>query len=111
MATDELEFSEHLAEDERRIVLEAAAVSRAREEQHQIKRLKRIHKGLCCAGGCGTRYGERRSDHNLSGFGGVEGGWLCESNESCHDKPTGEHYCGMCTMERSTAGGMQSSQR
>ena len=61
-------------------------------------------------GGCGTRFGKRHPDHNFSGIGGIEGGWFCESSDSCRDKPTGDHYCGMCTMERRTAGAVQASQ-
>lgn len=99
-APDDVEFSEHLTEDERGIVLEAAAVSRMREERQWHRRVRRIHKGVRCAGGCGTRFGKRRHDHDFSGGGGIEGGWHCESSRSCLDKPIGDHYCGMCTMER-----------
>ena len=99
-APDMVDFPEHLTEDERGIVLEAAAVSNMREERHQHKQRMRSHKGIHCAGGCGTRFGKRRSDHNFSGGGGIEGGWHCESNLSCRDKPSGNHFCGMCTLER-----------
>ena len=99
-APDDVEFSEHLTEEERGIVLKAAAVSRMREERQRHKRLMRIHKGVRCAAGCGTRYGKRRHDHDFSGGGGIEGGWHCASTHSCRDKPTGDHYCGMCTLER-----------
>lgn len=102
-APDEVDFPEHLTEGERGIVLEAAAVSRMREERHQHKQRMRAHKGVFCAGGCGTRFGRRRSDHNFSGGGGIEGGWHCESSRSCRGKPSGNHYCGMCTLEQRTA--------
>lgn len=102
-APDSVDFPAHLTEDERGFVLEAAAVSRLREERHRLKQLTRSHKGVCCAGGCGTRFGKRRPDHDFSGGGGIEGGWRCESDVSCRDRPTGDHFCGMCTLERRTA--------
>lgn len=102
-APDYVDFPEHLTEDERCIALEAAAVSTMREERHRHKQRMRIHKGLRCAGGCGTRFGKRRPDHNFSGGDGIEGGWFCESSRSCRDKPSGDHFCGMCTLERRSA--------
>jgi len=66
------------------------------------------HKGVVCAGGCGTKYGKKRKDHAFSGGGGVHdsGGWKCgwinvsTGEGSCFPKATGDHYCGMCKMER-----------
>ena len=81
------------------LVLEAAAVSKHDWERRQARRRARVHKRVLCAGGCGTRYGKRRHDHNFSGGGGVEGGWRCLTNTSCVREPTGEHYCGMCDFE------------
>ena len=52
-----------------------------------------------CAGARGTRYGKRRHDHNFVEGSGIEGGWLCPTNISCRDEPTGEHYCGMCACQ------------
>ena len=109
-APDRVHFPEHLTEDERGIVLEAAALSRVREERHRRKQLMRSHKDVRCAGGCGTRFGKRRPDQNFSGGGGIEGGWRCESNVSCRDKPSGDHYCGMCTLERRLASAAESSE-
>lgn len=68
--------------------------------------LKR-HKGVVCANGCGTKYGERRSDHDFMCNAGVNlsGGWFCPSQdedglgESCIPRATGEHYCGMCLKD------------
>ena len=99
-APDDVEFPQNLTEEDQRIILEAAAVSRHLEDRRHLRHRMRRHRGVRCAGGCGTRFGKRHPDHNFSGFGGIEGGWFCESNESCRDKPTGDHYCGMCTLDR-----------
>ena len=100
-APDDLEFSRHLTEDDRGIVLEAAAISHVRDLKQRIRR----HRGVRCSGGCGTRFGKRRSIHSFSGGGGggVEGGWRCDSPGSCREQPTGDHFCGMCTAERRSA--------
>ncbi len=68
-------------------------------EKRQAGLRARIHRNVMCAGGCGTRYGKRRKDHNFSGGSGIEGGWLCPTNISCLDEPIGDHYCGMCTHQ------------
>ena len=80
------------------LVVEAVSLSRDRHERRRIRRLMRVHRGVRCARGCGTKYGKRRSDHNFSGGGGIEGGWFCPSADSCVDrqKATGDHSCGMC---------------
>lgn len=65
------------------------------------------HKGVLCANECGTRYGERRSDHDFLCDAGVNlsGGWFCPSEDdddlgwSCMPKSRGAHYCGMCLKE------------
>ena len=90
---------DHLMQTERELVIEAVALSRHREKKLQQRHLRRVHKGLVCAGGCGTRYGKRRRDHNFIGGGGIAGGWFCPSNESCRITPTGKHHCGMCYLE------------
>ena len=91
-----------LTDTERELVVEAAVLSLNREKKMRERHLRRIHKGVVCAGGCGTPYGECRQDHNLVGGGGIEGGWFCPSNESCRTKPTGRHYCGMCYTEQTS---------
>lgn len=85
-----------LTQTESELVIEAAVLSRNRQKKFRERHLRRIHRGVVCAGGCGTPYGEHRHDHNFVGGGGIKGGWLCPSNESCRTRPTGEHYCGMC---------------
>lgn len=82
------------------LILESVAVTLSRRHKHRTQKLKRIHRGMRCAGGCDTRYGKRRHDHNFSGGGGLNGGWLCPDNHSCRTKPTGDHFCGMCDGER-----------
>ena len=99
-APDDFVFPQNLTEDDRRIILEAAAVSRHPEDTRHLRHRMCRHRGVRCAGGCGTRYGKRHPDHNFSGSGGIEGGWHCPTEVSCRDEPTGVHYCGMCTMER-----------
>lgn len=67
----------------------------------------RRHKGVLCANDCGTKYGERRHDHDFLCDGGIKlsGGWFCPSEDdddpgwSCIPKSTGAHYCGMCLKE------------
>ena len=81
------------------LVVEAAAVAKHDRERRQARSRARVHKKVVCAGGCGTRYGKRRQDHNFSGGSGVEGGWRCPTNISCLHEPTGDHLCGMCTVE------------
>ena len=81
------------------LVVEAAIVAKHEHEKRQARHRARIHRKVVCVGGCGTRYGKRRKDHNFSGGGGIEGGWFCPTNISCVDEPTGEHYCGMCDRE------------
>lgn len=110
-APEDIQFPHQLTEAERDIVLEAAARSKARENRRRHRTLKRSHKGVFCAGGCGTRFGKRRFDHNFFTDidDGIEGGWHCESSLSCRDKPTGGHFCGMCTLERRTASALVDS--
>ena len=84
-APNDLEFPRHLTEEDRGIILEAAAISQRLEQKQRMRR----HRGVRCAGGCGTRFGKRRADHDFGGGGGIEGGWYCESQDSCHEHPTG----------------------
>jgi len=79
------------------LVIEAAAVAKHDWNRRQARHLARVHKGVVCAGGCGTKYGKRREDHSFTAGSGIEGGWLCPTDRSCLREPTGEHYCGMCT--------------
>ncbi len=97
----ELKRSEHLTVSPERdpLVVEAAALAKHEQDRRQDRQRARIHRKVVCAGGCGTRYGKRRHDHNFVGGSGIEGGWLCPTNISCHDEPTGEHYCGMCACQ------------
>ena len=81
------------------LVVEAAAIAKHDWERRRARQRAQIHRKVVCAGGCGTRYGKRRHDHNFFGGGGIEGGWLCPTNISCIREPTGEHYCGMCDIE------------
>ena len=101
-APKDIKFPHPLMAGEREIVLEAAARSKAREKRRRRRTLKRSHRGIRCSGGCGTLFGKRRSDHSFfcDIDDGIEGGWHCPSDLSCSDQPTGEHYCGMCTVER-----------
>ncbi|MYI07508.1 MAG: hypothetical protein F4059_09405 [Gemmatimonadetes bacterium] len=81
------------------LAVEAAAIAKHDWNKRQARRQARIHRNVVCAGGCGTRYGKRRKDHNFTGGSGLEGGWLCPTNISCLREPTGEHHCGMCDRE------------
>lgn len=107
-APEDLGFLQHLTDQERETVLQVSAVSKARTERSFQRQLMRTHRGIQCAAGCGTRFGKRRSDHNILRGGildgeGIEGGWHCPSDELCREHPTGDHYCGMCTEERRSA--------
>lgn len=81
------------------LVITAVTLSRSRQENRDNRRRRRIHKGLLGDGGCGTHFGKRRHDHNFDGGGGIKGGWFCPSSDSCRERPTGKHYCGMCQSE------------
>ncbi|MCY4104327.1 MAG: hypothetical protein OXG55_13870 [bacterium] len=81
------------------LVIEAAAVAKHDWNRRQARHRGRVHKKTVCAGGCGTKYGKRRRDHNFFGDSGIEGGWFCPTDISCLHKPTGEHYCGKCELE------------
>ena len=91
------------------LYVEIAAYIDYKERRTRDRDLMRRHKGVRCAGGCGTKYGKKRKDHNFVGGGGVKdsGGWFCEwmkeggATGSCLPKATGDHYCGMCSQERS----------
>ena len=78
---------------------EAAALAKHARGTRQARIQARIHDNVMCAGGCGTRYRNRRHDHNFTGDGAVEGGWLCPTTRSCVQGSTGQHRCGMCTRE------------
>ena len=100
---DQLGFAmslrEKVTDAEREMIVTAAVLSHAYEFKRRVRRLKRMHKGLMCSGGCGTRYGGRRHDHNFVGGSGIAGGWYCPTTESCSTAPTGKHCCGMCILE------------
>ena len=89
------------------LYVEIAAYIHYKEKTTRDRDLMRRHKGVLCAGGCGTKYGKKRKDHDFSGGGGVKdsGGWYCErisanrASGSCIPKATGDHYCGMCSQE------------
>ena len=87
--------------------VEIAAYINYKEKTTRDRDLMRRHKGVRCAGGCGTKYGKKRKDHDFAGGGGVKdsGGWYCETRASCILKATGDHYCGMCTEERMDSSG------
>ncbi len=97
----ELKRSEHLPvpPDRDPLVVEAAALAKHERDRRQDRQRARVHRKVVCASGCGTRYGKRRPDHNFVGGSGIEGGWLCPSDVSCRDGPTGDHYCGMCACQ------------
>ena len=80
------------------LVAEALFVSRFHLEDRKEQRRKRTHRKVRCAGGCGTRFGKRRRDHDFFGGEGIHGGWLCPT-ELCQKQATGDHYCGMCLEE------------
>ena len=94
--------------DSNPLYVEIAAYIHYKEKTTRSRDLMRRHKGVRCAGGCGTKYGKKRKDHDFSGGGGVKdsGGWRCEwigkhgTRGSCIPKATGDHYCGMCSEER-----------
>ena len=89
------------------LYVEIAAYINYKEKTAMDRDLMRRHKGVRCAGGCGTKYGKKRKDHDFAGGGGVKdsGGWYCEwinanrASGSCIPKATGDHYCGMCSQE------------
>ena len=55
------------------LVVEAAAIAKHEHEKRKARHRARIHRNVVCAGGCGTRYGKRRKDHNFSGGSGISG--------------------------------------
>ena len=91
------------------LYVEIAAYIHYKQKAEAERDLMRRHKGVRCAGGCGTKYGKNRKDHDFSGGGGVKdsGGWFCEwigaygTGGSCIPRATGDHYCGMCSQDRS----------
>ena len=90
------------------LYVEIAAYIHYKEKTTKDRNLMRRHKGVRCAGGCGTKYGKKRKDHDFAGGGGVNGsgGWFCAwasacgTRGSCIPEATGDHYCGMCSHER-----------
>lgn len=82
-----------------RLTAEAVYLAMRRSEKRKMRELKRDHRGVRCAGGCGTRYGKRRRDHSISGGAGIESGWLCPASP-CIQDPSAPHYCGMCWWEK-----------
>lgn len=90
------------------LYVEIAAYIHDKEEKAKDGDLMRSHRGVRCAGGCGTKYGKKRKDHDFASSGGVRnsGGWHCgwinpiSGEGSCIPKATGDHYCGMCRKER-----------
>ena len=81
------------------VIVEAILSSKRRRKSREDRPRGRVHKGLKCSAGCGTRFGKRRSDQDFYGGSGIEGGWFCPSSVSCEREPTGDHYCGMCLSE------------
>ena len=94
--------------DSNPLYVEIAAYINHKEEKEKNRDMMRRHRGVRCAGGCGTKYGKKRKDHDFAGGGGVKGsgGWHCEwispceMTGSCIPKATGDHYCGMCRRDR-----------
>lgn len=94
--------------DSNPLYVEIAAYIAHKERKARDKDLLRRHRGVRCAGGCGTKYGKKRKDHDFAGGGGVKGsgGWFCEwigphgLTGSCIPVSTGAHYCGMCHPKR-----------
>ena len=80
------------------LVAEALFLSRDFAEDRNERERARVHRGVRCAGGCGTRFGKRRQDHDFLGGEGIHGGWICPTTP-CHGRRTGDHYCGMCREE------------
>ena len=77
------------------LVAEALFVSKDHLEDRKERRRARVHRRVRCAGGCGTRFGKQRRDHDFMGGDGIYGGWHCPSTP-CQRRATGDHYCGMC---------------
>ncbi len=94
--------------DSNPLYVEIAAYIKHKETTTRDRNLMRIHKGVRCAGGCGTKYGKKRKDHEFVPGGGVKGsgGWFCAwtnacgTRGSCVPEVTGDHYCGMCHLAR-----------
>ena len=94
--------------DSNPLYVEMAAYINHKFKTTRDRDLMRRHKGVRCAGGCGTKYGKKRKDHHLGGGGGVKdsGGWYCAwisadgTGGSCIPSATGDHYCGMCDLAR-----------
>jgi len=95
-----------LTERERRIVHEAAGAIQHKKRVASERRVRGTHRGVRCAGGCGTAFGKRRFDHNFSG-GTLNEGWTCPNPDLCAQGPTEDHFCGMCHIERITASEIQ----
>ena len=83
-------------------VAEALSMSRHYLEDKKERRRARSQNKVRCAGGCGTRFGKPRHDHDFFGGEGLHGGWLCPTTP-CKGQATGDHYCGMCLEERRQA--------
>ena len=94
--------------DSNPLYVEIAAYIHHKKERAEDRHMMRTHRGVRCAGGCGTKYGRKRKDHDFAGGGGVRnsGGWHCEwinpvsGEKSCVPEVTGHHFCGMCRKER-----------
>ena len=80
------------------LVAEALFLSKHYLEDRKDRRRARVHRRVRCAGGCGTRFGKQRRDHDFFGGEGIYGGWHCPSTP-CQRRATGDHYCGMCLEE------------
>lgn len=80
-------------------IMEIAAYYEFKTTKKKEKELLRQHKGIRCAGGCGTKYGKRHKNQGFLGKGVNNSGWLyCD--ESCTPESRIDHYCGMCQKER-----------
>lgn len=71
--------------DSNPLYVEIAAYIKHKEKTTRDRNLMRIHKGVRCAGGCGTKYGKKRKDHEFVPGGGVKGsgGWFCARTSAC----------------------------
>lgn len=80
-------------------IMEIAAYYDFKTTKKKEKELLHQHKGIRCAGGCGTKYGRRHKRQGFLGGGVNNSGWQ-ECDESCTPESRIDHYCGMCQRER-----------
>ena len=94
-----------LTERERLIVHETVGQVRWLRTGNDARATLRSHRGVRCSGGCGTKFGKRRNDHNFSGGPDIDRwlhGWRCPDRGACRGDNTADvgHLCGMCSHER-----------